>query len=71
MVVEKKRLERCWNSGAAETGIWRVAVGFEKRSRSVAEVDIRHPFTYTTKEAHSAVGLRSEVCLTSVYVVVN
>jgi hypothetical protein len=71
MVVEKKRLERCWNSGAAKTGIWRGVVDFEKRSRSMAEVDIRHPFTYTTKEAHSTAGLRSEMCLTSVYIVVN
>jgi hypothetical protein len=70
-MVAEKRPERFWNGGAAETGTWRVVVGFEKRGRSVAEVDIRHPFTYTTREAHSAAGLRGEVCITSVYIVVN
>jgi hypothetical protein len=45
-------------------------VDFERRSGSVSEVDVKHPFTYTTREAHSAAGLPSEVCLTSVSVVV-
>jgi hypothetical protein len=70
-MVAEKRLGRCWNGGAAETGTWRVVVGFEKRGGSVAEVDMRHPFTYITREAHSTAGLRGEVCITSVYIVVN
>jgi hypothetical protein len=69
-VVVEKRPERCLNGGAAGAGSWRVVVDFEKRSRSLSEVDIRHPFTHTTREAHSTAGLPSEVCLTSVSIVV-
>jgi hypothetical protein len=55
-MVADKRPERCWNGGAAETGTWRVVGDFEKRGRSVAEVDIRHPSTYITREAALSCG---------------